>query len=327
MSRLRDEQGFTIVEMLVVCVISVVIFGTTMAAFTSFYGQNRSAESQSDNLDEARVALDREARQLRNLANPTYNATTTIARATDYDFIFQTSDPAKTWVRYCLDTTGAGAGPKAGRLYMMESPTATLTSAMMGTCPGSGWVVGAQGRKQVVSQHVTNTASGLDRNVFTYRCLDSAPSPCPASTADYSTDFSKINTVTTHLWIDARPGDRVKETDVSSGVFLRNQNEAPTAAVGIPNVLGNHRVSLNGEGSTDPEGRTLNYFWFVDSAPTSADLANCTQTPAASAWEGPLFIYDPGASQGNTNHNVWLVVRDPGCLTSTYGPVAVNVPT
>jgi Tfp pilus assembly protein PilE len=191
MSRLREEHGFTVVEMLVVCVISVVIFGATMAAFTSFYGQNRLAESQSDNLDEARVALDREARQLRNLANPTYNATTTIARATDYDFAFQTSDPAKTWVRYCLDTTGAGASPKAGRLYMMESPTATLTAAMMGACPGTGWVSGGQGRKQIVSQHVTSKANGLDRDIFTYRCLPSAPSPCPSSSADYSTDFAR----------------------------------------------------------------------------------------------------------------------------------------
>jgi hypothetical protein len=119
----------------------------------------------------------------------------------------------------------------------------------------------------------------------------------------------------------------VKETDVSSGVYLRNQNEAPTAAVTGPSVLASHRVSLNGQGSSDPEGRTLDYYWFVDSAPTSADLANCTQAPAASAWEGPLFVYDPGTSQIGTTHNVWLVVRDPGCLTSTIGPVAVTVPS
>ena len=58
------------------------------------------------------MAIDRAARQLRNLANPTVTATTTIDRADDYDFIFQTSDPARTWVRYCLEP-GGGEGVEA----------------------------------------------------------------------------------------------------------------------------------------------------------------------------------------------------------------------
>jgi prepilin-type N-terminal cleavage/methylation domain-containing protein len=322
MTKLRADDGFTLVEMLVVCAISLVVFGATMTAFAAYYGQNRSAEAQSDNLDEARVALEREARQLRNLANPTFNATTTIYRATDYDFIFQTSDPAKTWVRYCLDTTGSGASPSAGRLWMSESPTSTLTSVMTGAC-GAAWPAGTPGRRQIVTQHVTNVNNGLDRNLFGYRCLATAPAGCPATSADYA----KISTVTTRLWIDNKPTDRVKETDVSSAVYLRNQNEAPTAAVTGPSTQGPHKVSLNGMGSSDPEGRTLNYFWFLDSAPTSADLANCTATPSASVWEGPLFTKDFPVAEVGSTHNVWLVVRDPGCLTSTYGPVAVTVPS
>ena len=64
--------------------------------------------------------MDRATRQLRNLANPTVNSTTTIDRATDYDLIFQTSDPAKTWVRYCLDTSGS-AGVNHATLWEAES--------------------------------------------------------------------------------------------------------------------------------------------------------------------------------------------------------------
>jgi prepilin-type N-terminal cleavage/methylation domain-containing protein len=318
-SRLRIQDGFTLIEMLVVCVVSLVIFGATMTAFASFYGQDRRTENQSDSMDEARLAMDREARQLRNLANPTYNATNTINKATDYDFIFQTSDPNKTWVRYCLDTS---AGASAGKLWMSESPGSSRTSGMTGTCPGTGWKVGSQGNQTIVAQHVTNTINGQDRNVFTYSCLPTAPAGCPASSADYA----KIDQVSTHVWIDANTRDSVKEKDVSTGVYLRNQNEAPTAAITGPNTLASKKVSLNGMGSSDPEGRTLEYFWFIDHAPTSADLADCSATPAASVWQGPLLIKDFTPEAAGTTHQVYLVVRDPGCLTSTAGPITVSVP-
>ena len=51
--------------------------------------------------------MDLAARQLRNLANQDPSQqTTTIARALPFDLVFQTSDPSRKWVRYCLDTTG-----------------------------------------------------------------------------------------------------------------------------------------------------------------------------------------------------------------------------
>src|SRR5687767_13584228 len=99
MSMIRRQEGFTLVELLLVCTISLIVFGVTLSAWTGAYSSNRSVERQNDNAEAARVALDRAARQLRNLANPTVNAVTTVDRATDYDFIFQTSDPSKTWVR------------------------------------------------------------------------------------------------------------------------------------------------------------------------------------------------------------------------------------
>ena len=90
-----DQRGYSLVEVLLVCVIGMVIFGATMTAFTSFYGENHAVESQRDNVENARMALDTVSRQLRNLANPS-GVTPTINRAQSYDFIFQTSDPAKS---------------------------------------------------------------------------------------------------------------------------------------------------------------------------------------------------------------------------------------
>jgi hypothetical protein len=112
---------------------------------------------------------------------------------------------------------------------------------------------------------------------------------------------------------------------VSTSVFLRNQNEAPTASVTGPTTVGPHKISLNGTGSSDPEGRTLDFYWFMDTAPPASELANCNQSPPSNIWEGPLLIKDFGAG-ATGSHNFWLVVRDPGCLTSTYGPISVAVP-
>jgi prepilin-type N-terminal cleavage/methylation domain-containing protein len=315
MTRMRDSRGFTLIEMLVVCSISLVVFGATLSAFTSMYRSNRAVETQRDNVDEARLALDRAARQLRNLANPTATATTTIDRATDYDFIFQTSDPNKTWVRYCLDVSGVGASPSAGRLWMAESPNGALSASMRGACPGTGWA-----RRQIVAQHVTNEINGQDRNVFTYGCMPGSPSGCPAGTADYP----KLTTVGAQIYVDANTRDKVKEMQVSTGVFLRNQNEAPTAAVSGPSNVGTHKVSLNGTGSSDPEGRTLDFYWF-SAPPPAAELADCSTPPPSAIWDGPVLINTYTTADVGTTKNYWLVVRDPGCLTSTVGPVPVPV--
>jgi Tfp pilus assembly protein PilW len=177
---LRREGGFTMVELLLVCVISLVIFGATVTAWTSIYRSNRALEGQQDNAESARVALDRASRQLRNLANPTVNAITTIDRATDYDFIFQTSDPSKTWVRYCLQTSGGGASPDNATLWESESKNA-ITAPMRGACPGTqgpaDWI-----RQTAVVQGVTNQAGGVDRDIFKFECSVKAAATCPSGT-------------------------------------------------------------------------------------------------------------------------------------------------
>ena len=304
MSRLRQAHGFTVVEVLVVCTISLVVFGATLSVFTSLVRNNRQAELQRDNVELARQAIDHAARQLRNLANPTVTATNTIDRAAPQDFVFQTSDPAKTWVRYCLDGNG--------RLWEAES-TGALTAAMRAGCPGSGWTR----MPRMVSQNVTNAA----RPVFTYACSPTTAAPgCPAGTAD----LAKITSVRFELFVDARAGDRVREMRVSTAVYLRNQNEAPTAKVTWTQA-GARKVVLNGSGSSDPEGRTLSYFWFTDTAPTATELASCTAAPERAIWEGPVLTHGFETTEGaaGTPKQFWLVVRDPGCLIDIATPEPV----
>jgi type II secretory pathway pseudopilin PulG len=318
-ARLRRDGGFTMIELLLVCVLALIMFGATVTAWGSIYRGNRALEGQQDNAEVARTSLDRAARQLRNLANPTVNALTTIDRATDYDLIFQTSDPSKTWVRYCLQTSGGGTSQDKATLWESESPGA-ITAAMRGGCPGSGWA-----RQTAAAQTVTNQTGGIDRNVFTYECSVNAPATCPASTAEYP----KIVNVGVNLWVDAIRTDRISEINVATSVYLRNQNEAPTADGSWSRTSVPEQALLNGSGSSDPEGRTLEYFWFEGIAPTQAQIAAtpCTSVPANTVWQGVTFLKKFPAGTAGQSATFFLLVRDPGCLTSLSAPITLTVPS
>jgi prepilin-type N-terminal cleavage/methylation domain-containing protein len=332
MSRLRDQRGFTLVEVLLVCVISTVVLGATVAAFASFYRADRAGELQRDNVEDARVALGVVARQLRNLANPVVQpgSTTpqTIYRATANDFIFQTSDPAKTWVRYCLDTTTSGASAAHAKLWTAEAPSnssdATVPAGMTGACPGSG--TGIQTR--IVSQNVSNVTGGVSRPVFTYACMSGQPVTCPASSSEYP----KITMVGAQLFIDASPTDHIREMQVTTAVFLRNQNQAPVALVSGPPYsqrVAPYKFMLNGSGSTDPEGRSLDFHWYLDTAtPTLSTALPATfscSAPGNDVWTGPTYTNDFGAANVGRTFKVWLAVCDPGGLYDIKGPYSVTV--
>jgi prepilin-type N-terminal cleavage/methylation domain-containing protein len=310
-----DQRGFTLIEVLIVCVLFLIVTGATLTAFTSFTTSHRRTEIQHDQAEEARLGLDVAARQLRNLANPTTAATTTIDTANGYDFIFQTSDPNKTWVRYCLDTTPPGGTDKA-RLWEAESVGA-LNGGMTapGNCPGTGWA-----KTRVISANVSNRVGGIDRDIFTYECTAGSPATCPTTSAQ----FPRITNVGLELYVDTKRTDTIKEMRVSTSVFLRNQNEPPTATATWTRTA-SKTVILNASGSVDPEGRTLRYYWFKGTAPTLADFPDCNSNPTNSLGEG-ITLTQQFTQAALTPITYWLVVRDPGCLTATSNPIPVVVP-
>jgi type II secretory pathway pseudopilin PulG len=317
----ESEAGFTLVEMLVVCVISIMVLGATLTAFTALTRGNGDNQRQHEEIEHTRLAMEHSVRQLRNLANPTSTSTSTINLADDYDFIFQTSDPTKTWVRYCLQTSGAGASPSRGRLWELSSTAPSVTPTMQATCPGAvGWPV-----RHVVADYVTNRTGGVDRNIFTFRCASGAPATCPASVADYP----KITNVSLDLFTDIDQARRPSEKRLSSAVYLRNQNEAPTGSFTV-RPISSRRVLLNGSASADPEGRTLEFFWFKNTEPSDTELADCTKRPESKVAEGVTYVHDfpgtDGTADGVNAKEFWLVVRDPGCLYSKFGPVNVVIP-
>ena len=69
--RLRGEEGFTLLELLVGSSLMLVVLSATLLAFTNLEVRNREAVERAEAQDAVRRESDRLARALRNLAGPT----------------------------------------------------------------------------------------------------------------------------------------------------------------------------------------------------------------------------------------------------------------
>jgi prepilin-type N-terminal cleavage/methylation domain-containing protein len=322
----HDEHGFTLIELLIVMVLSLIVLWSTLAVFDGTYRTAHDNDTRFDTVEVARNALDTQARQLRNLAKR-LNNTPVMDTVSSYDLIFQTSDPARTWVRYCLDTTTAPASRERGRLWSsalalpVDATTYAVTAGMRGGCPGTGWT-----KSEVVADWVTNRRGTFDRPIFTYRCLDGT-SACTSS----SSTVDQIVNVTAQTIVDSTPGTGAKELLVSSGIYLRNQNQAPVVSF-VATTTGSRTVLLNASGSTDFEGRTLSMWWFKGTMPTSIACDQPVETVNAAGqrllWGGVLigdgialthtFPTTDGAA--GSLQKIGLVACDPG---DRYGSAGV----
>jgi prepilin-type N-terminal cleavage/methylation domain-containing protein len=296
-SRATAEQGFTLVEMIIVSMLFLIVLGATFAVAGSFERTNRDAQTRDGQVERARRGIDRGMRQLRNLARRI--EAPVINRATSNDFIFQTSDPERTWSRYCTQTQANGKV----WLWSLSSPTGVSTG-MSGPCPGTGWSI-----RDVVAEDVANQSPGRDFPLFKYSCVRGTPTTCPAVAAD----LTRIQSVAMDLWIDENNARKPPASRLSSAVFLRNQNEPPTASF-TARPFASRQVVLNASASVDPEGRTLRFMWFKAPAPAFT----CDQGPPMSAllWQSVTMTHTfPNAdgASGATSP-IELVVCDPGNL-------------
>jgi type II secretory pathway pseudopilin PulG len=287
--RLRGERGFTVVEVLVAATMMVGVSGAALTALSEFGTTTRLNTIQTDAQQEARRALGELSRELRNLASPTNELPQAIEKAAAGDLVFLSVGDAKPAgssnafntkrVRYCLDTAGAVLW-RQQQTWTTSSAPALPATTQCPAPPATGWSEATQ-----AAQNVRNGA----RPVFTYN----------------SANLSEITEIRAKLYVDADPNARPLETEIETGVFLRNQNRGPassfTAAVSGPQVL------LNGSASTDPEGKALSFEWLDGEAVVGQGIV-LTYTPSA-----------PGA------HTLKLKVRDPAGLESTSAPQTVCI--
>jgi prepilin-type N-terminal cleavage/methylation domain-containing protein len=299
-SRLHDDRGFTLAELLVGMTLFLIVIGAALTSFNVMETKGRLNALLQDSQQRARQTVIVLSRQLRNLAGPDENqpgafdpATASFTPASPYDVVFKTVDPNGPnaglnptnveRVRYCLDS---GAPAKLWRQTQTWTTSAAPAPPTTASCPDPGW----PGTARVVADSINNRYSGQDRPVFMYD----------------SSDPSAIHTVRVSLWIDVNPGKPPTESNLQSGVFLRNQNRAPTASFQWSPGGAGH-VVLNASASNDPEGQTLSYTW---------------KEGATKLGTGIVFDWGP-ASTGI--HTITLEARDPaGQLGTASQTVTVS---
>jgi prepilin-type N-terminal cleavage/methylation domain-containing protein len=336
---LRDDRGFTLVELLTVISISLVVLSATLAVLAGLSNAAHDNNIRLETTEEARNALDVQAKQLRSLARR-LNNTPVLDTVEPYDLIFQTSDPSRTWVRYCLDTVNPPATASQARLWMqsrsLASAVASPVSAAMRTgCPSSSaeWTV-----TNPVAEHLTNRRSGLNRPLFEFRCTTSPT--CTSAAATYD----QIVNVAMQTFVDTDPFSGVPELRVATGVYLRNQNQAPVASFVATPASTSRTVVLNASASTDYEGRTLDYYWFKGSVPAlgAIDCADPTVTGTgavrtlwgASGYVGEAITlnltFTAADAMAGPTARIGLVVCDPGDRYGTAGitsTINVQIPS
>jgi type II secretory pathway pseudopilin PulG len=305
-SRWRAEAGFTLSELLIACSLMIVVLAATLTVFDQFVQTSSRNTRQNDAQDSARFTIDQLARQLRNLALPTPQSPNSIDLASGYDLVFKTADPGRRRVRYCLQTS-APYSASNGALWV-QTQTGSVGGAdpavpSTASCPvepaSGGWAT-----KRLVAAHVTNR-NGADRPLFQFNADPATP--------------SKITGVHTAVYLDVDPSQAPSETRISTGVFLRNQNQAPAAAFTIsPGGATSRHIVMNAANSTDPEGRTLAYFWFLGSSPS---FTNAVSSGACNTADGCIasgILNDYTVPTGVTASQIFtLLVKDPGGLTAT----------
>jgi prepilin-type N-terminal cleavage/methylation domain-containing protein len=281
MTRLRDDRGFTLIEVLLAASLMLIILAAALTTLERSVVVNKENQLLTDDTETARNAIDLLSRDIRDATAYQTAANTTAAsvvRAGAQDFAFKTVDPSAAattgndyrvrTVRYCYAAT-------ANRLVRQVKADVNTPPS---TCPASGWSTSTQ---------VPNVVNGT-RAMFEY---DSA-------TPDL------ITRATVRLYVDSTPDKAPVETPLVSGVFLRNANRAPVSsftALAAPKL----HVQLNGSASLDPDGGVLTYTW-KDGAtviPQSGPVVDYIATSS-----GPhtftLTVADPGGLTHTSTQSV-----------------------
>lgn len=298
--RLRNQDGFTLAEVLISVTIMLVVMFATMASLDTFRNRQKLDERRTEAQENLRRGMDQLERQLRNLATPAANIKS-INRAQATDLVFQTADPQKRWVRYCINTADPLIASGRASLWYGVSNVVSDTPPSTTSCPGTGWTTMTS-----VGEGVVNARDGLNRPVFSYNW------PKDAGGNSITTDTSAITRIRSELWVDPNPGVRPVEQHLASGVFLRNQNQAPVAAF---TFTATGRI-LNASATTDHEGRRLNYHWYYGPTAVTPPVGCKPADPAPANYLGFGIVQrlPPTATSPQT---VTLCVIDPGDLQTT----------
>jgi prepilin-type N-terminal cleavage/methylation domain-containing protein len=322
-SALRRQDGFTLVELLVAMVISLIVFGAALTILESYLRQSSAAAKRLDAQDRARLAVDRIVRDLRNVSSP-LTTPKLLERATAYDVVFQTiGTPSGAnvsgiqRVRYCVpQDTSAGSAS----LERLIAQTQTWTTS---TPPANPWT---SDPSQTIACPDPTFAPAAGQPVYTV--LAQAVMNRYQQTSDYpvfsfnngldgdsvaAADLPLISTIQINLRVNPTPSLGGATTQIRSAAYLRNKQHAPVAQFTY-SATGNGGVILNAGQSYSPDNEQLSYAWACTSSP-------CPAAGSLSIASNGLVSWKPGAG----TYTVALTVTDQtGVQTTTTQQVTVT---
>ena len=292
MDRVRRQEGFTLVEVLIVSVLMIVVLGATLTTFSSFQRSVSTNERQNIAQDTTRNGMDLLARDLRNLASPSNEQPLALDLNEAQQIIFQSEGrimPAGSLniantnrVRYCLNAT-------TGNFYRQTQTWLTAAFPALpdsSSCPGGAWPT-----TKLVAENVVNDG----RAIFSYNAVDPRD----------------VTEVTSTLYVDVNPGRSPSESTLQTAVYLRNQNRKPTAVFSLALANGDTAIIMNASESTDPEEKPLSFTWVIDGSEVigegANDVVHTAQVPAGT-------------------HTVKVTVSD-GPLSDTSDTQSICVPS
>jgi prepilin-type N-terminal cleavage/methylation domain-containing protein len=307
MRRAAEEHGFTLIELLVSMALALIVFGATLSALDVFQNNNRFDLLRNEEQDNARNAIDRLAKDFRNVAAPHRipEVPGALEQAGPYSIVFQTVN-AEAFpngsenttnamrVRYCLADSGLGASPSNEILWRQvqtwekEFAPAVPSANALEACPDEA-AGDFKSKTQLVS-HITNENGGQKRPLFVYG---------PSGSGE---NVAVITSVEPTLYLNVNPNQPTHpgETQLTSAISLRNGNRQPTAAF-TWKAESREKVLLNASESQDPDGLALTYKWSEGAT---------VFTSTAQVWETETGQIAKG------EHTITLEVTDPGGLTS-----------
>jgi hypothetical protein len=300
--RLREEEsGFSLVEVIMAAGLMIIVLSASLLTFELLLVSQGAASNRFDSQDRVRTALDRLARDFRNISGASTGATEIEpGQAGAYDLIFRTVSPTGPAsgqnpsnierVRYCIQNSNPAAEVLWFQVQPMTSPTSPFTAPSV--CPDYGWAT--QQNTVVYADSITNQIGSQNRPAFSYTSSNGA-----------------IIAVHTDFFVNAKPGNVATETHLSSGVFMRNQDVPPTAA--FTATPGSHLITLDGSSSYSPQGSQLTYQWYDTATCGTVQVGQgivfnyttdpCPQPPPSGPRNLPL--------QSGSSHTITLKVFDP----------------
>lgn len=210
-ARLRDQRGYTALELMFACTLFVALLVTALKPLDSFWGINRDTDRQNETQEATRLAVDRIVTELRSAGGQAQS----IEKAGPFDIVFARVDadpetlPADGGnetgvqrVRYCK--TGS-------TLIRQEMTWTTATPPDLGTqlCPDlAPWST---------AQHVATDVTNGTTPLFTYNQVPCGTGAAPA--------LDQIDAVGVCLMLErpVKDGERRRPTELATIVAIRNE--------------------------------------------------------------------------------------------------------